>query len=318
MIVVTGGAGFIGSNLVSALNARGETDIVVVDDLSDGSKFVNLVDCEIADYLDKDEFAALLHTPRRLSRPRAIIHMGACSSTTEWDGRFMMRENYAYSKALAAYAAGHQVPLLYASSASVYGAGRQFAERREHEGPLNVYGFSKFQFDQFVRRNPARSQMVGFRFFNVYGPREQHKGTMASVAWHFHRQLVDGNSIRLFEGSDGYGPGEQRRDFVYVDDACDIVLWFLDRPHLCGIYNVGTGRAQSFNEVAEAVRGWHGRGAIEYIPFPEHLRGRYQSYTEADLGALRAQGCTVQPRSVEAGVARYLDWLAQRPDAGGL
>ncbi len=314
MIIVTGGAGFIGSNLVKALNARGVDDILVVDDLSDGTKFRNLADCEIADYEDKDDFLARLSSGADLGPVEAVIHEGACSTTTEWDGRFMMRNNYAYSRALLGWCLAREVPFLYASSASVYGAGPVFREAREHERPLNVYAWSKFLFDQHVRRvlPAARSQVVGFRYFNVYGPREQHKGGMASVAWHFHRQIRESGRCRLFEGSDGYGPGEQRRDFVHVDDAVAVALWFLDHPDRSGIFNVGTGRAQTFNEVARAVIAWHGRGEIEYIPFPEHLRGRYQSFTEADLTALRATGCDVRFRPVEEGVPAYLDWLRER------
>lgn len=311
MIIVTGGAGFIGANVVRALNLRGERDIVVVDDLTDGRKFLNLVDCDIADYLDKDEFLERLSTGAAAPAASAVVHMGACSSTTEWDGRFMMDVNYRYSKVLWQWCAEHGIPFLYASSASVYGAGTDFDEAAGVEAPLNVYGYSKHLFDQFVRRHACDNQVVGFRFFNVYGPREQHKDSMASVAWHFHQQLLIGDVVKLFAGTDGYGPGEQQRDFVYVEDVCAAVLWFLDNPEAGGIFNIGTGRAQSFNDVANAVIAWYDRGAIEYIPFPEHLRGRYQSFTEANLGGLRDVGCTAQFRSVEDGVRRYLDWLTQ-------
>ncbi len=312
MIIVTGGAGFIGSNIVKALNEAGREDILVVDDLSEGVKFRNLVDCEIADYLDKDDFLEAVREDRGFGAPvEAVFHEGACSATTEWDGRYMMRNNYAYSKELLHYCLRRGAAFLYASSASVYGGGRVFREAREHEAPLNVYGYSKFQFDQYVRRilPTARSQIVGFRYFNVYGPRESHKGTMASVAWHFNRQLLEGDTVRLFEGTDGYADGEQRRDFIHVDDAVDVNLWFWRHPDKSGIFNVGTGRSQTFNDVARAVIAWHGRGRIEYIPFPEHLRGRYQSFTEADISALRAAGYDRPFLSVEEGVPRYLDWL---------
>lgn len=320
MIIVTGGAGFIGSNIVKALNARGRTDILVVDNLSNGVKFKNLADCEIADYMDKEEFFTRVQADAEAGGPlggpgsgkvEAVFHEGACSSTTEWDGRYMMRNNYAYSKALLHWCLARKAAYIYASSASVYGAGRVFKEIREHEEPLNVYGYSKFLFDQYVRRilPNARSQIVGFRYFNVYGPREQHKGSMASVAFHLNQQVQDTGKVKLFEGCDGYGNGEQRRDFIYVGDAVDVNLWFLDHPDQSGIFNVGTGRSQPFNDVARAVIAWHGRGELEYVPFPDHLRGRYQSFTEADISALRAVGYDKPFRTVEQGVELYMEWL---------
>jgi ADP-L-glycero-D-manno-heptose 6-epimerase len=312
MIIVTGGAGFIGSNIVKGLNARGREDILVVDDLTDGEKFRNLVDCEILDFLDKDDFLDTLHARALSTGPvEAVFHEGACSSTTEQDGRYLMNNNYAYSRRLLHYCLEHEVAFLYASSASVYGAGDDFTEAREHEAPLNVYGYSKFLFDQQVRRvlPGARSQIAGFRYFNVYGPREQHKGNMASVAWHLGHQLDEGVNPRLFKGCDGYADGEQRRDFVYVDDVVDVNLWFLDHPDRSGIFNVGTGGSRSFNALAEALIDWYGRGEVEYIPIPEQLRGRYQSYTQADLTALRAAGYEKPFRPLEEGVAIYMDWL---------
>lgn len=314
MIIVTGGAGFIGSNLVRSLNARGYEDILVVDDLTDGVKFRNLVDCEIADYLDWRDFRAALNAGRGIPA-EAVFHQGACSDTTEWDGRYMMDVNFAFSKELLEYSLGRRIPLLYASSAAVYGDGQAgFREHPDCESPLNVYGYSKLLFDRYVRRHlpAADSQVVGFRYFNVYGPGEAHKGAMASVAFHVHNQIAAGGDARLFEGSDGYGPGEQRRDFVYVDDVVDVNLWFWENPQVSGIFNVGTGASQTFNDVARAVIDWHGRGDIHYVPFPEHLRGRYQSYTEADLSALRTAGYDRPFRAVEQGVAAYLDRLGQR------
>ncbi|SCZ51947.1 ADP-glyceromanno-heptose 6-epimerase [Thiohalomonas denitrificans] len=315
MFIITGGAGFIGSNLVKALNDRGHTDILVVDDLSYGAKFRNLADCEIRDYMDKDDFLTQVTTSGLNPDIEALFHQGACSSTTEWDGRFMMRNNYEYSKQLLHACLERQVPFLYASSASVYGAGPVFREQREHEQPLNVYGYSKFQFDQYVRHllPGAGSPIVGLRYFNVYGPREQHKGSMASVAFHLSNQLRVGETIRLFEGCDGYENGGQRRDFIHVDDAVAVNLWFLDHPEKRGIFNCGTGRAQPFNDVARAVIAYHGHGRIEYIPFPEHLKGRYQSFTEADLSFLRATGYEREFLTVEEGVHRYLAWLQQHP-----
>ncbi len=314
MYIVTGGAGFIGSNMIKALNERGISDILVVDDLKDGTKFVNLADCDIFDYLDRHEFLRRVVEGRDFGRVEAVIHEGACSSTTEWDGEFVMRNNFEYSKLLLLWCQARGTPLIYASSASVYGMGPVFTEGREHERPLNLYAYSKFLFDQYLRRfqHALTSQVCGLRYFNVYGPREQHKGSMASVAYHFHRQLLKDGRVRLFAGTDGYADGEQLRDFVHVDDTIAVKLWLLEHPGVSGIFNVGTGRAQSFNDVARAVIGYHGHGEIEYIPFPEHLRGRYQSYTQADIGRLRQVGYEREFMTVEQGVPRYLDWLQQR------
>ncbi len=312
MHIVTGGAGFIGSNLVRRLIACGIDDIVVVDDLGDGHKFANIADLEIADYIDSEDFLKRLDDARFVAAIETMFHQGACSDTTEWDGRYMMQRNYAYSQVLLAHCLENRVPFIYASSASVYGASAAFEEIPANEKPLNVYGYSKLQFDRYVRRVASRpqSQVVGLRYFNVYGPREQHKGSMASVAWHFNNQLRDAGEVRLFEGSDGFEAGEQRRDFVYVDDVCAVNLWFFEHPQVSGIFNVGTGRAQTFNDVANSVIGWHGKGRIRYIPFPEHLAGAYQSYTQADLAALRATGCDVDFRPVEQGVRNYLDEIS--------
>ncbi len=310
MIIVTGAAGFIGSNIVAALNARGETNILAVDELSDGVKFRNLADLQIADYMDRDEFLDAIKSGKDFGEVEAILHQGACSTTTEWDGRYMMLNNYAYSKHLLHWCLEHRVSYVYASSASVYGYGPVFSEGLENETPINVYAYSKFQFDQYVRRlGPQNSQVVGLRYFNVYGPREQHKGSMASVAYHFDQQLRESGECRLFAGSDGYDDGEQRRDFIYVGDAAAVNLWFMDNADKSGIYNLGTGRSQSFNDVANAVVAWHGEGSLKYVPFPEHLKGSYQSFTEADMSALRAAGYDAPFKSVEEGVKDYLDIL---------
>ncbi len=316
MIIVTGGLGFIGSNIVHILNQEGREDIIVVDDFTDGTKFVNVADARIADYMEKEEFLKKIIGGQEPIAITAILHQGACSSTTEWDGKFMMANNYRYSKELLHYCLERRIPFLYASSASVYGGGRHFSEEPRYERPLNVYGYSKTLFDQYVRRllPMAASQVAGFRYFNVYGPREQHKGTMASVAFHLHNQLLAGDEVRLFEGCGGYGNGEQRRDFVYVEDVVRVLLWFLEHPERSGIFNVGTGKSQSFNDVAQAVLKSHGRGILRYIPFPEHLKGRYQSFTEADISRLRQAGYTAPFRPVEEGVAQYIDWLRARQD----
>jgi ADP-L-glycero-D-manno-heptose 6-epimerase len=322
MIVVTGGAGFIGSNLVRGLNARGLDDIVVVDDLSDGRKFSNLVGCRIADYLDKAELLERLRN-RSLPKIEAVFHQGACAVTTEWNGRYMMETNYRYSVELFEYCVAQRVPLIYASSAAVYGASTVFKESDSAaERPLNVYGYSKLLFDSYVRRRRAerggrrsrrRASVVGLRYFNVYGPGEAHKGAMASVAFHLHGQVAATGEARLFEGSGGYAAGEQRRDFVYVGDVVDVNLWLYDHGKISGIFNVGTGASATFNDVAKAIIAWHGKGVIRYIPFPAELQSRYQSFTEADISALRAAGFEQPFRDVRGGIKDYLDAVGSRP-----
>ena len=312
MIIVTGGAGFIGSNIVKALNDLGYTDILIVDDLSDGHKFENIVDCQYLDYMDKDEF--LEHILLNEDFPdtvEAVFHQGACSTTTEWDGKFMMNNNYEYSKDLLHYCLEREIPFIYASSAATYGNNTTFVESLENERPINVYGYSKFAFDQYVRRilPEATSQIVGLKYFNVYGPREAHKGGMASVAFHLNNQLKETGIVKLFSGCDGYGDGEQVRDFIYVSDVVDVNLWFLEHPEISGIFNCGTGRSEPFNNVAKAVLDWHGKGKLEYIPFPDKLKGHYQSFTQADLTNLREAGYDGEFKTVAEGTKEYLDWL---------
>jgi len=321
MIIVTGAAGFIGSNLVKGLNARGERDIIAVDDLLEGDKFVNLVDGEIADYLDKNDFRRRV-ADGSLSKVDAILHQGACSDTTERNGQYMMDNNYRVTLELFEYAQRERIPFLYASSAAVYGAGPVYAEDLRNEKPLNVYGYSKFLFDQGLRRRlgSLTAPVVGLRYFNVYGPREQHKGRMASVAFHNMNQFLKEGHVRLFGGWDGYGDGQQQRDFISVHDVVAVNLHFLDRP-VSGVYNCGTGRAQPFNDVAAAVvntlreeRGeaplpladLAAQGLLRYVEFPEDLKGRYQSYTQADTTQLRAAGFTAPMRDVQTGVSEYI------------
>lgn len=327
MIVVTGGAGFIGANIVKALNDAGTRDVVVVDNLEKADKFRNITDCEIADYVDKRGFLAQIARGEWAKRRvKAIFHEGACSDTMEHNGLYMMQNNYDYSKALLHFCQSRRIPFLYASSASVYGAGTTFKESREFEAPLNVYGYSKFLFDQYVRAMFAKrtAQIVGFRYFNVYGPRERHKGRMASVAFHFFNQYRADGRVRLFEGSGGYADGEQRRDFVSVEDVTAVNLFFLRNPKKNGIFNLGTGRAQTFNDVAVAtvnrLREREGKSRlsladlqtqklIEYIEFPAALKGKYQSFTQADMSALRKAGYKRPFLTVEEGVGRYVDTL---------
>ncbi|SDK71124.1 ADP-glyceromanno-heptose 6-epimerase precursor [Pseudomonas delhiensis] len=326
-IIVTGAAGFIGSNLVKALNRRGESDIIAVDDLTEGDKFRNLADCDIADYLDKRDFVGR-YARGGFGVVRALLHQGACSSTLEGDGRYLMDNNYRYSCDLLEASLKLGVPFLYASSAAVYGGGRDFRELREYERPLNAYGYSKFLFDQRVRRAlpQARSQVVGLRYFNVYGPREQHKGRMASVAFHCFEQFRASGKVQLFGEYGGYPAGGHLRDFVSVEDVARVNLHFLDNPGRSGIFNLGSGRAQPFNDVALAVinslraqqdlpplslQQAIAQGLLEYIDFPDGLRGKYQCYTCADIAFLREAGYRAPMLGVEEGVGRYCRWLLE-------
>jgi len=304
MIVVTGGAGFIGSNIVKGLNEAGEEDILVVDNLSNAEKHLNLNSLAIADYIDKDDFLQKLNKFKNVS---AIFHQGACSSTTEQDGKYMMSNNYEYSKNLLNYSLENSIDFLYASSASVYGNGDAgFVEKREAEYPLNVYGFSKFAFDNYVRRvlPQVKSQVLGLRYFNVYGPQENHKGRMASVAFHLFHQLQETGKMKLFEGS-----GHFRRDFIHVADTVKINLHFYESK-TSGIFNAGTGKARSFADIASTLQSLHGSGEIESIPFPEDLRGKYQEFTEAGLDKLRAAGYSKEFMSLEEGVQQYSEQLS--------
>ncbi|AJG18345.1 ADP-glyceromanno-heptose 6-epimerase [Cupriavidus basilensis] len=326
-IIVTGAAGFIGSNLVKGLNERGEDNVVAVDNLTRADKFHNLVDCEIRDYLDKSEFIERFKRGE-FGKVRAVFHEGACSDTMETDGRYMMENNFRYTQALMDACLEQGTQFLYASSAATYGASQVFKEERQYEKPLNVYGYSKFLFDQVVRRKLpcALSQIVGFRYFNVYGPREAHKGRMASVAFHNFNQFRADGTVKLFGEYGGYAPGGHTRDFVSVEDVVKVNLFFLEHPDKSGIFNLGTGRAQPFNDIAATVvntlREADGRpqltldemvqeGLVEYIKFPDALRGKYQCYTQSDVSRLRGAGYKDAFYTVEEGVSRYCRWLLQ-------
>jgi ADP-L-glycero-D-manno-heptose 6-epimerase len=324
-VVVTGAAGMIGANLLRGLNAIGIDDIVAVDDLGDGAKYRNLLGAQLSDYFDKSEFYERF-ARAELGHVDAVLHQGACSDTMVHDGRFMLDTNYRCSKELLDACQAQGTRLLYASSAATYGASEQFREEPAFERPLNVYGYSKLLFDNVVRRMlpSSQAQVAGFRYFNVYGPREQHKGRMASVAFHHFNQFRDSGKVKLFGEYGGYAPGEQSRDFVFVDDVVAVNLWFLEHPETSGIFNLGSGRAQPFNDVAlaavNACRALQGeaalpladlvaRGLVEYIDFPAALVGKYQCFTQADLTKLRAAGYDAPFLSVQEGVDRYVRWL---------
>mgnify|MGYP003311502291 FL=1 len=316
MIVVTGSNGFIGSNLIRGLNKIGCKDIIAVDDHSKPELKENIIHCDIQDYLDIDEFLLLLQKNKfDGTKLKSIYHQGACSDTMEWDAEYLYKNNLLYSKELLNLAIKSDTPLIYASSASVYGSGNVFEESIENENPINLYAYSKFKFDQLVRRALAENttQIVGLRYFNVYGPQEQHKGSMASVAYHLHNQLKNNDSIKLFKGSDGYSDGEQRRDFIYIDDIVKVNLWFMENKKISGIFNLGTGKSRTFNDVAQAVINWHSKGRIEYIDFPEKLKGSYQSFTEANISKLREVGYTEDFIDITEGVDLYLDTLEKWP-----
>lgn len=314
MIVVTGAAGFIGSNCMIGLNARGRDDILAVDDLTDGKKYVNLARARFADYMDYQDFIECIDDGGEFEQPiTAVIHQGACSVTTEWDGRYMMDVNYQYSKQLYRYCQRHGIPFIYASSAAVYGHNANTDEAHDQQMPLNVYGYSKWLFDQYLARQPkSESQVVGLRYFNVYGPGEEHKGAMASVAYHLTQQVQQTSAVKLFGEGEGCAAGEHRRDFIHVDDVVNVVLWMLDNPHVSGVFNCGTGNARSFNEVAAVLLETHGKGELEYITFPEKLKGCYQSFTQADLSALRKAGYQADFKSIEQGVAEYYRYLSAK------
>ena len=309
MIIVTGGAGFIGSNLVHELNSQGEDAILIVDNLSDAAnphkKFLNLTGARFVDYMDKTEFRrALANGAFSKSGFSAILHQGACSNTLEDDGRYMMDNNFTYSKELLQFGLRHAIPFVYASTAAVYGLSGTFKEVPANERPLNIYGFSKLAFDNYVRHNQPSfaSTVVGLRYFNVFGPGEFHKGRMASVIQHFTRQLKDTGTIRMFEGSGGYDAGEQRRDFIFVRDLAKINLFFAFGDIRTAIVNAGTGKSRSFNDVANALMQVHGPGKVEYIAFPDDLKERYQHFTEADVRGLRGAGYTAPFTELEAGI----------------
>ncbi|OGT40945.1 MAG: ADP-glyceromanno-heptose 6-epimerase [Gammaproteobacteria bacterium RIFCSPHIGHO2_12_FULL_40_19] len=312
MIVVTGAAGFIGSNLIKGLNQLGITDILAVDDLTDGKKYRNLAVVQYRDYMDRHDFLKKISQDESFeSVIQAVFHQGACSDTTEWNGEFMMKNNYDYSKSVLHYCLQKKIPFIYASSAAVYGAVERFDDRDAHQLPLNVYGYSKWKFDEYVQPylKHATSQIVGFRYFNVYGPHENHKGKMASVAFHLMNQLKDNGIVKLFASYGGYGDGEHQRDFIFIDDVVKVNLWFYKHPEKKGIFNCGTGQARCFNDIAKKLIQLNGSGKLEYMAFPESLKGAYQSFTQANLTSLREAGFHEALTSLEEGLENYFQWF---------
>jgi ADP-L-glycero-D-manno-heptose 6-epimerase len=327
MLIVTGGGGFIGSNLVHELNAHGITDILVVDNLANAKKFENLLGAQYVDYMDKREFRrAIAENALGAGKVDAILHQGACSNTLEDDGVYMMDNNFAYTKEVLGFAIAKEAPLVFASTAAVYGLSGvgHFTPTIENERPLNVYGFSKLVFDNYFRNELALDEVpitaVGLRYFNVYGPREQHKGRMASVIHHFTKQMKEKGEVSLFAGTGGYADGEQRRDFVYVRDLARLNMFFAQlgpyapkageaRKTYQGVVNAGSGKSRSFNDVARALMAVHGEAKIEYVPFPADLEGRYQHFTEADLTGLRGLGCDVEMTELERGITETYETL---------
>lgn len=313
MIIVTGGAGFIGSNIVKGLNDRGREDVLIVDNLTNMVKFKNIQGLKALDYMDKQNFIdAIKNGKFDDANIEVIFHEGACSDTMEYNGKYMMENNFEYTKTLMHFALKKKIQLIYASSASTYGSGKHgFSEKPACEEALNVYAFSKLFFDNYARRyfDNAESQIVGLRYFNVYGPQENHKGKMASMIFQMFNQWKAEGKVKLFEGIDGYGNGEQVRDFIYVKDVVKVNFFFWDHPELKGIYNCGTGNAHTFNTLAKGVLKYFGSGELEYVPFPEVLKGKYQSFTEADSSKLLAAGYDGGFTDIEEAIAEYCELL---------
>lgn len=311
MIVVTGGAGFIGSAMVAKLNAHQKTDILVVDELGTSSKWQNLVGKHFTDYLHKDQFMEMLLN-ERLPKIDAIIHMGANSSTTETDVEHLMENNYRYTRILAEWAIRKKVRFIYASSGATYGDGSNgFSDDDDSTRmlkPLNPYGYSKQIFDLWLLQHGLQNKVVGIKFFNVFGPNEYHKGEMRSLVCKAYNQILENGKIQLFKSyQPEYKHGEQMRDFVYVKDCTEVLWWFVNSPKVNGIFNVGTGQARTWNDLAASIfSALNLAPNIEYIEMPEEMRNAYQYRTEADMMKLQKSGCPIQFQSLEDSVKDYV------------
>jgi ADP-L-glycero-D-manno-heptose 6-epimerase len=308
MIIVTGGAGFIGSNIVKSLNEKGLTNIIIVDNLSNSQKHLNLNSLRYYDYIDKADF---LENIDKFKAVRTIFHQGACSDTTETDGKYMMKNNYEYSKDLLLWSINNEIDFIYASSASVYGNGSSgFKEDTICENPLNIYAFSKFSFDNYVRniketRKNIKSQILGLRYFNAFGYNENHKNKMASVAFHMFSQLKKKEPLQLFAGSEKF-----LRDFIFIEDVVAVNLFFFENKK-SGIYNCGTGKARSFLDIAKIIQSLDKSSKVEIIPFPENLKGKYQTFTQADISKLRASGFVKNFHSLEDSIKKYYNYFQE-------
>src|SRR3989339_1245440 len=312
MIVVTGGAGFIGSAIVWKLNKLGQDKIIIVDELGKDEKWKNLNGLKYSDFYHKDDFMGLVLQRGLPFKATAILHLGACSSTTEKDADFLIDNNYHYSQELAKYCLENGVRFIYASSAATYGDGSNGYNDDENSlselRPLNMYGYSKYLFDSWIKRNSLLDKVVGLKYFNVYGPNEYHKGEMRSVVHKAFEQVRDFGKVRLFKSyKSEYKDGEQKRDFIYVKDAVDMTLYFLDNKNKNGLYNVGTGKARTWNDLVAALfKAINKPLNIEYIELPSHLLDKYQYYTEAKIDKILREGYSKPLTSLEDGIIDYV------------
>ena len=320
MIIVTGGAGFIGSAFVWRLNREGIKDIIIVDQLGTDDKWKNLVGLTFTDYIHKDEFIEMAIADEVPFEVSSVVHMGACSSTTERDADYLWENNYLYSRKVADWALRHNARFIYASSAATYGDGSSgFSD--DHEiisrlKPSNMYGYSKQVFDLWVLKNKLEKKMAGIKFFNVYGPNEYHKGDMVSVIYKAFHQIQETGKVCLFKSyKKEYPNGGQMRDFIYVKDCVNVMWWLLENPSVNGIYNLGTGRARTWNDLIAAVFSSMGRKTnIQYIEMPESLRNQYQYFTQAQMDKLKKTGCHVNFSSLEDSVRDYVTNYLQNAD----